>query len=131
MGELQEANQYADDMYDKYLNANMRAKRLESGPGGIMEMKQTIADKEAMIYSLELQIGLMSNYSDAIDKENEQLQKYRDFVIMVASEQLELSQEKAQLQQRDWRSKAVALTGQLEFNLDFDTEDTSPQDNDF
>jgi len=127
MDELQEANQHADDMYDKYLNANMRAKRLVSGPGGIMEMKQTIADKEAMIYALESQIGLMSNYSDAIDKENEQLQKYRDFVIMIASEQLELSQEKAQLQQRDWRSKAVALTGQLEFNK----EDTSPLDDDF
>ena len=127
MDELQEANQHADDMYDNYLNANMRAKRLVSGPGGIMEMKQTIADKEAMIYALESQIGLMSNYSDAIDKENEQLQKYRDFVIMIASEQLELSQEKAQLQQRDWRSKAVALTGQLEFNK----EDTSPLDDDF
>ena len=116
MDELQEANQHADDMYDKYLNANMRAKRLESGPGGIMEMKQTIADKEAMIYALESQIGLMRNYADAIDKENEQLQKYRDFVIMIASEQLELSQEKAQLQQRDWRSKAVALTSQLAFD---------------
>jgi len=127
MDELQEANQHADDMYDKYLNANMRAKRLVSGPGGIMEMKQTIADKEAMIYALESQIGLMSNYSDAIDKENEQLQKYRDFVIMIASEQLELSQEKVQLQQRDWRSKAVTLTGQLEFNK----EDTAPLDNDF
>jgi len=131
MDELQEANQHADDMYDKYLNANMRAKRLESGPGGIMEMKQTIADKEAMIYALESQIGLMRNYADAIDKENEQLQKYRDFVIMIASEQLELSQEKAQLQQRDWRSQAVALTSQLEFDLNFDTEDTSPLDNDF
>ncbi len=109
------------------LNANMRAKKLESGPGGIMEMKQTIADKEAMIYALESQIGLMSNYADAIDKENEQLQKYRDFVIMIASEQLELSQEKVQLQQRDWRSKAVTLTGQLEFNK----EDTAPLDNDF
>ena len=127
MDELQEANQHADDMYDKYLNANMRAKKLESGPGGIMEMKQTIADKEAMIYALESQIGLMRNYADAIDKENEQLQKYRDFVIMIASEQLELSQEKVQLQQRDWRSKAVALTGQLEFNK----EDTAPLDNDF
>ena len=131
MDELQEANQHADDMYDKYLNANMRAKRLESGPGGIMEMKQTIADKEAMIYALESQIGLMRNYADAIDKENEQLQKYRDFVIMIASEQLELSQEKAQLQQRDWRSQAVALTSQLEFDLNFDTEDTSTLDNDF
>ena len=131
MDELQEANQHADDMYDKYLNANMRAKKLESGPGGIMEMKQTIADKEAMIYALESQIGLMRNYADAIDKENEQLQKYRDFVIMIASEQLELSQEKAQLQQRDWRSQAVALTSQLEFDLNFDTEDTSPLDNDF
>jgi len=59
------------------------------------------------------------------------LQKYRDFVIMIASEQLELSQEKAQLQQRDWRSKAVTLTSQLEFDLNFDTEDTSPLDNDF
>jgi len=131
MDELQEANQHADDMYDKYLNANMRAKKLESGPGGIMDMKQTIADKEAMIYALESQIGLMRNYADAIDKENEQLQKYRDFVIMIASEQLELSQEKAQLQQRDWRSQAVALTSQLEFDLNFDTEDTSPLDNDF
>ena len=72
-----------------------------------------------------------SDYADAIDKENEQLQKYRDFVIMIASEQLELSQEKAQLQQRDWRSKAVTLTSQLEFDLNFDTEDTSPLDNDF
>ena len=131
MGELQEANQYADDMYDKYLNAKMRAKNLEFGPGGIMDMKQTIADKEAMIYSLESQIGLMKNYADAIDKENELLQKYRDFVIMIASEQFELSQEKAQLQQRDWRSKAVTLTSQLEFDLNFDTEDTSPLDNDF
>ena len=109
----------------------MRAKKLEFGPGGIMDMKQTIADKEAMIYSLESQIGLMKNYADAIDKENELLQKYRDFVIMIASEQLELSQEKAQLQQRDWRSKAVTLTSQLEFDLNFDTEDTSPLDNDF
>jgi hypothetical protein len=130
MDELQEARRFAD-MYDMYLNANMRAKKLESGPGGIMDMKQTIADKEAMIYALESQIGLMRNYADAIDKENEQLQKYRDFVIMIASEQLELSQEKAQLQQRDWRSKAVTLTSQLEFDLNFDTEDTSPLDNDF
>jgi len=79
MGELQEANQYADDMYDKYLNAKMRAKNLEFGPGGIMDMKQTIADKEAMIYSLEStiadkeamiyalesQIGLMKNYAES------------------------------------------------------------------
>ena len=88
-------------------------------------------DVETMIFALESQIGLMKNYADAVDKENEQLQKYRNFVIMIASEQLELSQEKAQLQQRDWRSKAVALTGQLEFDLNFDTEDTAPLDNDF
>lgn len=131
MGELQEANQYADDMYDKYLNAKKRAEKLEFGPGGIMDMKQTIADKEAIIYALESQIGLMKNYADAIDKENEQLQKYRDFVIMIASEQFELSLEKAQLQQRDWRSKAVTLTSQLEFDLNFDTEDTSPLDDNF
>ena len=43
----------------------MRAKKLEFGPGGIMDMKQTIADKEAMIYSLESQIGLMKNYAES------------------------------------------------------------------
>ena len=97
----------------------------------LIDCRDEIADSKAMIYALESQIGLMGNYADAIDKENEQLQKYRDFVIMIASEQFELSQEKAQLQQRDWRSKAVTLTSQLEFDLNFDTEDTSPLDNDF
>ena len=97
----------------------------------LIDCRDEIADSKAIIYALESQIGLMKNYADAIDKENEQLQKYRDFVIMIASEQFELSQEKAQLQQRDWRSKAVTLTSQLEFDLNFDTEDTSPLDNDF
>lgn len=97
----------------------------------LIDCRDEIADSKAMIYALESQIGLMENYADAIDKENEQLQKYRDFVIMIASEQLELSQEKAQLQQRDWRSKAVTLTSQLEFDLNFDTEDTSPLDDNF
>jgi len=97
----------------------------------LIDCRDEIADSKAMIYALESQIGLMKNYADAIDKENEQLQKYRDFVIMIASEQLELSLEKAQLQQRDWRSKAVTLTSQLEFDLNFDTEDTSPLDDDF
>ena len=97
----------------------------------LIDCRDEIADSKAMIYALESQIGLMKNYADAIDKENELLQKYRDFVIMIASEQFELSQEKAQLQQRDWRSKAVTLTSQLEFDLNFDTEDTSPLDNDF
>ena len=36
-----------DKYYNKWLNAKARADRLENGPGGIMEMKQTIADKEA------------------------------------------------------------------------------------
>ena len=93
----------------------------------LIDCRDEIADSKAMIYALESQIGLMKNYADAIDKENEQLQKYRDFVIMIASEQLELSLEKAQLQQRDWRSKAVTLTSQLEFNK----EDTTPLDDDF
>ena len=34
-------------------NLNEKNERLESGPGGIMEMKQTIADKEIRIEKLE------------------------------------------------------------------------------
>lgn len=41
-----------DKIYDKWLIAKSRIKHLESGPGGIMEMKQTIADKEAEIERL-------------------------------------------------------------------------------
>ena len=42
-----------DLYYNKWLAAKQRAERLESGPGGIMEMKQTIADKEKRIEQLE------------------------------------------------------------------------------
>ena len=37
-------------------NLNEKNERLESGPGGIMEMKQTIADKEAEIERLNIKI---------------------------------------------------------------------------
>ena len=59
------------------INAKRRAKLLEEGPGGIMEMKQTIANKEAEINRLE---------------------NYRNFVILLANEPLELSYEKIELQ---------------------------------
>jgi len=39
-------------------NLNEKNERLESGPGGIMEMKQTIADKEKRIEKLESQFKL-------------------------------------------------------------------------
>ena len=42
-----------DMYYDKWLDLKHRVKMLESGPGGIMEMKQTIADKEAKIVSMQ------------------------------------------------------------------------------
>ena len=42
--------------------------KLKSGPGGIMEMKQTIADKEAEIEELQKMLDLVYNYnSNLID----------------------------------------------------------------
>lgn len=55
--------------------------RLTSGPGGIMEMKQTIANKEAEI---------------------ERLQQYESTVKFIAEDYLELSYDKAQWQRDDW-----------------------------
>ena len=55
--------------------------RLVSGPGGIMEMKQTIADKEAEITRLE---------------------QYESMVHYIANDYIELSYEKAQWQRDDW-----------------------------
>lgn len=48
--------EYEDELdmyYDKWLALKHKVKMLESGPGGIMEMKQTIADKEAKIVSMQ------------------------------------------------------------------------------
>ena len=45
-----------DEMHylrDQYDDACRRIRQLTSGPGGIMEMKQTIADKEKRIDKLE------------------------------------------------------------------------------
>ena len=42
-----------DQYYNKWLAQKNRAERLENGPGGIMEMKQTIANKEHRITELE------------------------------------------------------------------------------
>ena len=40
-----------------------RAEKLESGPGGIMEMKQTIADKEKRIEELEADLKTITEKS--------------------------------------------------------------------
>ena len=42
-----------DIYYDKWLALKHKVKMLESGPGGIMEMKQTIAIREAQIDILQ------------------------------------------------------------------------------
>jgi hypothetical protein len=55
--------------------------KLKSGPGGIMEMKQTIAN----------------------------LEKYRDLVEYINSDYVELSYEKAQWQRDDWRKRCTKL----------------------
>jgi len=102
------------EVEQQLINAKRRVKLLEEGPGGIMEMKQTIADKEAMIYALESEIGLMKNYADSIDKENDQLQKYKVFAIMIANEPWELSYEKIEWQRNWWSKLARGLIKELE-----------------
>jgi hypothetical protein len=52
----EEYEQMEEDLqiyYDRYVAAKNRATKLIEGPGGIMEMKQTIADKEKQITELE------------------------------------------------------------------------------
>ena len=62
-------------MNDKLLEAlkiaAMRIDQLTSGPGGIMEMKQTISDKENEIARLQKQLDLVYNYdSNLLDSLN-------------------------------------------------------------
>ena len=61
---------------------------LKSGPGGIMEMKQTIADKEAEIARLE---------------------QYESTVQFIANDYIELSYDKAQWQRDDWLKRCKKI----------------------
>ena len=72
-----------------------RIKNLMSGPGGIMEMKQTIADKEAEIARLE---------------------QYKSTVHFIANDYVELSYEKAQWQRDDWLKRCRKTITGMEYN---------------
>ena len=66
--EREEYEDELDQLSMKYLAAKNRAEKLINGPGGIMEMKQTIADKEAEIERLQKDLDLVYQYdSDLVD----------------------------------------------------------------
>lgn len=62
-----------------------RERSLVEGPGGIMEMKQTIAD----------------------------LERYRDLVHYIANDYYELSFEKADFQRNEWRTMCRDLIEEM------------------
>ena len=72
-------------------------------------MKQTIANKEAVIDRLELKI--------------DQLQKYKVFAIMIANEPWELSYEKIEWQRNWWSKLARGLVKELEPEPEFTSEE--------
>ena len=53
-----------DTLRDAIKNLNEKNERLVSGPGGIMEMKQTIADKEQHIEKLEAALRMIYECCD-------------------------------------------------------------------
>ena len=77
---INDKNIIDQETLDAYKN---HLRKLQRGPGGIMEMKQTISNKETEI---------------------DRLQKYKVFVAMIANEPWELSYEKIE-NQRNWWSK--------------------------
>jgi hypothetical protein len=119
------------EVEQQLINAKRRAKLLEEGPGGIMEMKQTIANKEAEIEELK-RLNVNANkfsetvaasvlnkfyYEDQIEKlelKIDRLQKYKVFAIMIANEPWELSYEKIEWQRNWWSKLARKLVEKLE-----------------
>jgi hypothetical protein len=85
--------QFAEAVANENARLIRRNEQLVSGPGGIMEMKQTIVDKEAEI---------------------ERLNKYRNMVGFIANDYHELSYEKAQWQRDDWKKRCRKLIEELE-----------------
>jgi len=75
------------DVYMGHLRELMKkSQRMEYGPGGIMEMKQTIAD----------------------------LERYRNFVWAFYNEPMEMSWEKIRVQYAEWKRLADDLVTELE-----------------
>jgi len=70
----------------RVIHAERKARLLEEGPGGIMEMKQTIAN----------------------------LERYREFVWAFYNEPMEMSYEKIALQLRYWKLNAAKLMDEVE-----------------
>lgn len=90
MSDIPEQHRIDDETVDGYIEQLRkivdRSQRLEYGPGGIMEMKQTIA----------------------------KLERYRDLVHFIANDWHELSYEKAQWQRDDWKKRCMKLRDELE-----------------
>lgn len=83
-----ERDQYEEELdqyYNKWLEQKSRANHLENGPGGIMEMKQTIADKEQEIEYLKADLRFwqerFSDETTTLRAEIERLNKELDFYL--------------------------------------------------
>jgi len=76
--EREEYEEELDQLSMKYLAAKNRAEKLINGPGGIMEMKQTIADKENLIDEL-----LRTNWEKSWPtmRKYDTFEEYRDSVL--------------------------------------------------
>ena len=78
-----------DDSIDAYMGhlreLIKKSQRLEYGPGGIMEMKQTIADREREIEYLQADIRFWqeryTHYTTTLQAEVDRLQKELDFYL--------------------------------------------------
>lgn len=106
----------------RVIRAERKARLLEEGPGGIMEMKQTIANKEAEIEELKRLNDNANKFSekvaaDVLDKlyhENQIEKRYREFVWAFYNEPMEMSYEKIALQLRYWKLNAAKLMDEVE-----------------
>ena len=90
MSDIPEQHRIDDETVDGYIEQLRkivdRSQRLEYGPGGIMEMKQTIA----------------------------KLERYRDFVWSFYNEPMEMSYEKIPIQYAHWKRSAGKLMSNVE-----------------
>ena len=135
MSNIPEEPRIDEETVDRHIahlqKLEQRSQQLEFGPGGIMEMKQTIANKEAEIEELK-RLNVNANnfsetvaasvlnkfyYEDQIEKlelKIDQLQKYKVFAIMIANEPWELSYEKIEWQRNWWSKLARELVEKFE-----------------
>ena len=100
--------------------------------GKMKELYQDKTEKDLYVGHLEAEVDILRDQLELVHKENEQLynklKKYRDVVLFIESDYIELSYDKMRWQRDDWRKRCIRLLDELEPDQESDDGGLTPEE---